>query len=109
MATKRIMGMAAMLLASAPVAAAGFEATILPAPVAPGAAVQPYVRVASGRIALTHVRVIDGTGAAARADMTVVLDGARIAAIQPASAPIPQGATVIDLTGRRVLPGIVGM
>jgi imidazolonepropionase-like amidohydrolase len=109
MAAKRTIGITALLLASAPIAAATFEAIVLPAPTAPGPAVLPYVRVASGHVALTHVRVIDGTGAPARADMTIVLDGARIAAVQPASAPIPAGATVIDLTGRSVLPGLVGM
>jgi len=109
MAAKKIMGIVAWLLGTAPLAAAPFEASLLPPPAAPGAAVQPYVRVAAGQIALTHVRVIDGTGAAARADMTILLDGPRIAAVQPASAPIPAGATILDLTGRTVMPGLVGM
>ncbi len=37
------------------------HAQVLAPPVPPGAAVRPYVKVPSGRIALTHVRVIDGT------------------------------------------------
>ena len=40
---------------------------------------------------LTHVTVIDGTGAAPRADQTVILDGARIADLFPAGAkPLPR-------------------
>jgi len=109
MRTRKIIGIAALLLGAAPLAAATFEATVLPVPVAPGPAVAPYVRVAAGHVALTHVRLIDGTGAAPRADMTVILNGARIAAVQPASAPIPAGTAAIDLTGRTILPGIVGM
>ncbi|WP_375390573.1 amidohydrolase family protein [uncultured Sphingomonas sp.] len=90
-------------------AASPFAATVLPPPVEPSRAVQPYVARAAGRIALAHVRVIDGTGAPPRDDMTVVLDGARIAAVQPAAAPVPAGVQVLDLTGRTVLPGLVGL
>ena len=109
MAARALVGMASVLLAGAPVQAAPFAATVLPTPEAPSAAVQPYVRVAAGRIALTHVRLIDGTGAPPREDMTLVLDGARIAAVQPSTAAIPEGAMVLDLSGRTVLPGLVGM
>ena len=97
-------------LAVATSAAAGkFEQTVLPAPVAPGAAVQPYVKVQAGRIALTNVRVIDGTGAPAQADRTILIDGGRIRAVQDASAPVAADFTVIDFSGSTVLPGLVGM
>ena len=82
---------------------------VLPLPAAPGKTVQPFVKAPAGRIALTHVRVIDGTGAPAVADRTVILDGARIVAVQAASGPLPSGVTVMDLSGSTVLPGIVGM
>jgi len=65
--------------------------------------------VPGGRIALTHVRVIDGTGAAAAEDQTVLVDGAKIAAVQPASAAVPAGYQTIDLSGASVIPGLVGM
>jgi len=71
--------------------------------------VQAFVSVPAGRTALTHVRVIDGTGAAAMEDRTILIDGAKIAAVQPASAAIPAGYRAIDLTGASVIPGIVGM
>jgi imidazolonepropionase-like amidohydrolase len=82
---------------------------ILPSPAAPGAAVQPYVKVPSGLIALTHVRLIDGTGQPAQADRTVIISAARIVAVSPATAPLPANVRVLDLSGDTVLPGIVGM
>jgi imidazolonepropionase-like amidohydrolase len=108
--TPKFLTAVAALAALATAASAGsFEQIVLPAPAAPGEAVQPYVRVPAGRVALAHVRLVDGTGAPAREDMTVVLDGARIAAVQPASAPLGPDVKVLDLAGRTVLPGLVGM
>ena len=89
--------------------AASRAGPILAPPAAPGPAVQPFVRVPAGKIALTHVRVVDGTGAPARDDRTLLIDRDRIVAEQPAAAPLPAGYTAIDLTGHTVLPGLVGM
>jgi imidazolonepropionase-like amidohydrolase len=97
---------AAVLWAST-VLAGPLEPILLPPPAAPGPAVQPYVKVPAGRIALTHVRVVDGTGGPAMDDRTVVIEGGRIASVGT-DAP-PPGATVIDLTGHTVMPGLVGM
>ena len=84
-------------------------APVLAPPVPVDAQLQQYVKVAGGRIALTHVRVIDGTGAAPVEDQTVLIDGPKIAAVQPASASVPAGYRAIDLAGASVMPGIVGM
>jgi imidazolonepropionase-like amidohydrolase len=90
--------------------AASGAAPILAAPAATlGSEVQPFVRIPAGRLALTHVRMIDGTGAPAVDDQTILFDGPRIAAVQPGSAPVPQGYQSIDLSGASVIPGIVGM
>src|SRR6185503_10271749 len=59
--------------------------------------------------AITHLRIIDGTGAAPIEDATLLIDGAKIAAVQPAGAPVPAGYRVIDGSGETALPGIVGM
>jgi enamidase len=76
------------------------------APVAP--ALRSYVRFDTVVLALTHVRVIDGTGAPARGDQTLIVRDGRIAALGPAaSTPVPAGAQVVDLTGRSVMPGLV--
>ena len=103
---------AAMLLgAAAPVDMphVNMEARILPQAAAPGEAVKPFVKVAAGTLALTHVRVIDGTGAPPLPDRTVLIEGGRIAAIQAAADAVPDGYRIIDATGKSVMPGIVGM
>jgi enamidase len=71
-------------------------------------AVANFVKVNAPVVALTHARLIDGTGAAARSDQTIVIRDGAIAAVGDSSrlAP-PAGATVIDLTGKSVLPGLV--
>src|SRR6202050_1510548 len=59
---------------------------------------------------LNHVRVIDGTGAAAKEDQAVVVANGKIKSIGPsASVQAPQGAQQMDLTGYTVIPGLVGM
>ena len=60
-------------------------------------------------IALTHARVIDGTGAPALDNRTIVLRNGRIESITAGAGAVPADATVIDLTGRSVMPGLVGM
>ena len=72
--------------------------------------VKPFLAFEAPLVALTHVRVIDGTGAAAREDQTVIVDHGKIAAVGPAaSTPAPAGARIMDLAGHTVIPGIVGM
>src|SRR5579862_2853246 len=72
--------------------------------------VQPFVRVHSPRVVLMHVRVIDGTGAPAVEDQNIVIEGGKIKAIEKgADVAGGQGATVLDLRGYSVMPGIVGM
>ncbi|MEO7085405.1 MAG: amidohydrolase family protein [Gemmatimonadaceae bacterium] len=71
-------------------------------------AVRQYVAVDTPLVALTHVRVIDGTGAAARADQTVVIrDGQIVAAGDASRTQIPAGAVTMDLTGKSIIPGLV--
>jgi imidazolonepropionase-like amidohydrolase len=69
-----------------------------------------FVALDSPVIALQHVRVIDGTGAPATANQTVLIDQGNIREIGPdTSARIPEGAKIVDLSGRTVIPGLVGM
>ncbi len=82
---------------------------ILPPTATPGPAVQPYIKVSAKRIALTHVAVIDGTGAAELTDRTIVIEDGKILSVGASSDPAPVGATVLDLSGHTVIPGIVGM
>ena len=72
--------------------------------------VKAYVSVDAPVVALTHVRVIDGTGAAPRTDQTLVISGGMIAALGDASSTkIPEGAKVMDFSGHTLIPGLVGM
>src|SRR5215470_3323149 len=72
--------------------------------------VKEYVKFDDDVIALTHVRVIDGTGTPARADQTVILRNGRIEAMGDAVfAAVPRNAKVLDLSGYSVMPGLVGM
>jgi imidazolonepropionase-like amidohydrolase len=61
----------------------------------------------SGITALTHVRVIDGTGHSPLENATVVIEGNNILSIQPASLALPAGARVLDLHGDTVMPGLI--
>jgi imidazolonepropionase-like amidohydrolase len=72
--------------------------------------VKELVRVNAPKVILTHVRVIDGTGAAAVEDQNVVIAGGKIRAIEPgAEVAAAADSTVVDLHGYTVMPGIVGM
>ena len=69
-----------------------------------------YVSVDADIIALTNVRVIDGTGTPARANQTIVIDDGRITAVGNTSdVTVPATAEVLDLTGHTVIPGMVGL
>jgi enamidase len=71
-------------------------------------AVRAYVSVDAPLIALTHARVIDGTGAPPREDQTLILNNGRITTMgSSASTDVPAGAQTIDLTGKSVIPGLV--
>jgi uncharacterized protein YjbJ (UPF0337 family) len=69
--------------------------------------VKPFVRVEAPRVVLTHVRVIDGTGAAAVEDQNVVIEDGKISMIQKgADVAGAAGTTILDLRGYTVIPGI---
>ena len=77
-------------------------------PLYPG--LRPFIAVDAPVVALEHVRVIDGTGAAPREDQTIVIGEGRIREVGPASrVAIPEGARRMDLTNETVIPGLVGM
>jgi len=105
MKLRLLAAVAASVLGSATAAAP----VLAPTPSQLGPDVQPFISVPAGRIALTHVRVIDGTGAAAVEDRTILIDGAKIASVEPSSAAVPDGYRIIDGSGETVLPGLVGM
>jgi imidazolonepropionase-like amidohydrolase len=65
---------------------------------------------AGQRVVYSGATLIDGTGAAPRAGMAVIVDGERIEAVLPARSLTPRqaaGARLIDLSGRYLLPGLI--
>lgn len=61
-------------------------------------------------LVFTRAIVIDMTGAPAKPDMTVVIDGGRISALgKSGKIRIPQGAQVIDAAGKFLIPGLWDM
>jgi imidazolonepropionase-like amidohydrolase len=75
------------------------------------AGIKPYVSEDSPKLVLMHVRVIDGTGAAAQEDQRIDIEDGKITRVQSAKLrnAFPPNAKVLDLTGRTVMPGLVGM
>jgi len=73
-------------------------------------AVQEFVSVDAPVVAVTHVRVIDGTGAPVKADQTVVIRAGKIEVVgSAASVKTPRGAKEIDGSGHTLIPGLIGM
>lgn len=66
---------------------------------------QAFPVIEDQAIALVNARVVDGTGAPARLDWTVLIQGRRILAAGP-HVDIPEGARVVDLAGQTLLPGM---
>ena len=74
------------------------------------AANRQFVAVDAPTIVLTHARVVDGTGAPAKDDQTIVISGDRITAVgRTGSVSVPAGAQTVDLSGHTVIPGLVGL
>jgi imidazolonepropionase-like amidohydrolase len=75
-----------------------------------GPEVRKYVRVGTPKVILEHVQIIDGTGAAPSQDQNIIIEDGRITSITAgADQPEIDGATLLDLHGYSVMPGIVGM
>src|SRR5262249_27789136 len=71
---------------------------------------QQFIRFQGGTIAITHIRVIDGTGANALEDQTLVISDGKIQSLgNSADAKVPANAQTLELKGYTVLPGLVGM
>jgi imidazolonepropionase-like amidohydrolase len=71
----------------------------------------PFIKEDSPVLVLEHVRVIDGTDAAALEDMRIEIADGKIMRVRSAKLrnAYPPNAKVLDLTGKTVIPGLVGM
>jgi imidazolonepropionase-like amidohydrolase len=69
-----------------------------------------YVSVSEPVVALTHVMLLDGRGGPALMDQTVVLRDGKIESVgASAKVAVPSGATVIDGSGKTLIPGMIGL
>jgi imidazolonepropionase-like amidohydrolase len=67
-----------------------------------------YVKVNAPAVLLTHVRIIDGSGSAPLEDHSILIENGKITSIG-STPPANSNAQIIDLSGRTVIPGLVGM
>src|SRR5258708_10640843 len=70
----------------------------------------PRPQTGSPAATLTVIRagsLIDGTSDAPRKNQLIFVRGSKIEKLMDASAPIPAGASVIDLSSATVLPGLI--
>src|ERR1700723_1579868 len=100
-----VLNVLRVLTAAASVSSAALSSAQAPA------ALKPYVSEDSPAIVLMHVRVIDGTGTAAAEDQRIDIEAGKITRLQSAKLrnAYPPNAKVLDLTGKTVIPGLVGM
>ena len=75
------------------------------------AGIKPYVSEDAPILVLNHVRVIDGTGAAPAEDQRIDIEAGKITRVQSAKLrnSYPAKAKILDMSGRTVIPGLVGM
>ena len=101
MTQRCLIAFAILAMASAPVAAQRGTLTLWS---------RGFLAVDTSIVALTHATVIDGTGAPARNDQTILLRNGRIERVGAGSAvPIPPTAKVLDLTSHTIIPGLVAL
>ncbi|KAA2243151.1 amidohydrolase family protein [Chitinophaga agrisoli] len=68
---------------------------------------QPVAATATRSFVLKNITLIDGTGAAPKKKVSLVIQGDRIAKILPAATPPPANSRVLDGQGRTVIPSLV--
>jgi imidazolonepropionase-like amidohydrolase len=93
------------------ITAAAWVASVATAFAQTPAPLKPYIKEDSPVLVLNHVRVIDGTGAPPLEDQRVDIEGGKIIRVQSARLrnAYPAHAKILDLTGKTVIPGLVGM
>ena len=67
----------------------------------------PHAQSSGPPLVIQHATVIDGTGAAAQRDVSLLIVDGRIREI--GAVRVPKGAQVVDATGKFVIPGLMDM
>jgi hypothetical protein len=71
-----------------------------------GAGVRSQQTPAVNRVALRGATAIDVVAGAPVPEAVIVIDGDRISAFGGKNTPIPAGATIVDLSGKYIIPGL---
>ena len=72
--------------------------------------VRSFIKIQKDTFALTDAIIIDGTGAAVKHHQTILVENGRIAGVgDEASIKLPQNITVINCTGKSIIPGMIMM
>ncbi|MES2274660.1 MAG: amidohydrolase family protein [Bacteroidota bacterium] len=70
--------------------------------------VSAYIKVNDATVAITNVKLIDGTGKPAKLNQTVIISKGKIEQVgDAAKIKLPDGIKVIDGTGKTIIPGLV--
>src|ERR1700746_2613289 len=83
-----------------------FVILAIPAAAQVANALRPFIKEDTRALVLTHVRIIDGTGAPPIEDAQIEIREGRITSVRPAgSTPASDGVKALDLTGKNAIPG----
>jgi imidazolonepropionase-like amidohydrolase len=70
--------------------------------------VSAYIKVNDPIVAITNVKLIDGTGKAAKLNQTIIINKGKIEQVGDAGkVKLPEGVKTIDGTGKTIIPGLV--
>src|SRR5437773_5220949 len=72
--------------------------------------VKQFISMNADTVALTHAKIIDGTGNPSKNDQTIIIIKGRIAQLgKSASVTVSPSAKILDCTGKTSIPGMVMM
>jgi imidazolonepropionase-like amidohydrolase len=72
--------------------------------------VKKFIVIQSDTLAMTHVKIVDGTGGPSKPDQTlVIIKGVIVSIGNSANTTLPAGAKIIDCSGKTIIPGMIMM
>ena len=97
MGIKKILAIALILQLTAAVQAQTFSPEV-----------KAFVQIPAGSVAITDVKIIDGTGGPAKEHQTVLLENDRITALGDSKKiSLPANAVIVNGSGKTLIPGLV--
>jgi imidazolonepropionase-like amidohydrolase len=72
--------------------------------------VKKFIIIQSDTLALTHAKIVDGTGGPSKSDQTIIIIKGTIMAMgDSGNSSVPLHAKVIDCSGKTIIPGMIMM